>query len=82
MIEPLGDWTIQKIINSLKMYTAKRINSLSGNKGRLWRKDYFDRIIRNEKNYLRVLGYIKANPYKLPKGTYTYYIKPELEYLV
>ncbi len=82
LIEPNGEWTIQKIIGSVKMFTAKEINSLLGRTGRLWRKDYFDRIVRNEKNYIRVLGYIKANPLKMAGNRYTYYIREDLKDLV
>jgi REP element-mobilizing transposase RayT len=35
---------------------------------RLWQRDYYERIIRNEVEYLRIKQYIKNNPEKLING--------------
>ena len=34
----------------------------SGNKGFGWQSDYYDRIVRNEGELLRIRDYIEANP--------------------
>lgn len=79
LLEPLGEWTIQKIMRSLKMHTSKEINNVLQRTGTLWRKEYFDRIIRSERHYLAVLDYIRDNPRKCRIGTYTYYLAEELQ---
>lgn len=33
--------------------------------GKLWQRNYYERIIRNQYEYKRVCDYIKANPQKL-----------------
>lgn len=60
-----------KLINSVRKYSAARINASSGRKGRLWNKEIFDRLIRNEKHYASVLNYIKLNPRYLHPNRYT-----------
>lgn len=73
LIEPIGEWNIQNIVGAIKKYTAREINIMYRRHGRLWRKEYFDRIIRNEKHYIAVLDYIKYNPRNCNKGEFTYY---------
>ena len=72
LFEPLADHTIADIVKSWKGFTAREINKKTGSTGSLWQKDYFDRLIRNEKHYYRVIRYIEQNPKKanLREGEY------------
>jgi len=54
--------SIAEIVRSLKSYTAHEINKVLKKKGRLWDDFYFDRIIRDERNYYNVVNYILMNP--------------------
>lgn len=55
-------YRVADIIQSLKRFTARRINKHLGKQGNLWDRFYFDRVIRNSNNYLNVINYIKMNP--------------------
>lgn len=37
---------------------------------RIWQRNYFENIIRNEKAYLKILEYIKNNPLKWDEDKY------------
>jgi REP element-mobilizing transposase RayT len=56
---PLG-----KILQSWKGYTAKEANRILGREGTFWEEDYFDRYIRDEVHFRRVVRYIEINPVK------------------
>jgi len=45
-------------------YTAKEANKVLGRDGTFWEEDYFDRYIRDEDHYRRVVRYIEKNPVK------------------
>jgi REP element-mobilizing transposase RayT len=57
-------WPLEKILNSWKTFTARRINALLGRHGSLWRRDYFDRLVRDEKHFANCVRYIRRNPEK------------------
>jgi REP element-mobilizing transposase RayT len=51
------------IIGQFKSITAKRINLLGGTPGRsVWQRDYYERIIRNEREMNGIRQYIAYNP--------------------
>ena len=52
---------LSKVLHSWKSYTAKQINAVVGGKGRVWQKEYFDRLIRDSVHYERTLKYIRKN---------------------
>lgn len=49
------------IIHSIKSFTTKKINQILDRKGRLWQRDYFDRLIRSVKDYDETAAYILHN---------------------
>ncbi len=55
---------MEKVVATWKSYTATRINDSVGQKGALWQKDYFDRMIRDWDHFARVARYIRKNPVK------------------
>lgn len=51
------------IIQNFKSVTTRKINCLrSTTGGKVWQRNYFERIIRNEKEMERIRLYIKHNP--------------------
>ncbi|HWA83558.1 MAG TPA: transposase [Fimbriimonadaceae bacterium] len=64
LIEPRLNWSLDGILHSWKSYTAKKANQLLGRRGTFWYREYYDRWIRNEEHYARVVEYIAGNPVK------------------
>jgi REP element-mobilizing transposase RayT len=57
--------TLPKLIGRFKMVTAKQINILRNTSGqKLWQRNYYEHIIRDECEFYRVLKYIEDNPMK------------------
>ncbi|MFP4191262.1 MAG: REP-associated tyrosine transposase, partial [Candidatus Hydrogenedentota bacterium] len=54
--------TLPKVMHSIKSYTAKRANKILGRSGPFWQKEYYDRIVRDAREYERTLSYIEYNP--------------------
>jgi putative transposase len=54
---------IPLVVGYFKMNTAKRINQLRSTPGtRVWQRDYYERVIRNERHLYAVRRYIGDNP--------------------
>jgi REP element-mobilizing transposase RayT len=55
--------TIPKLIGKLKMQISKEINQLNHTPGKKnLQDDFYDSIIRNHKDYVKIKDYIKNNP--------------------
>jgi type I restriction-modification system DNA methylase subunit/REP element-mobilizing transposase RayT len=67
----LGENMLPDVLNSWKSYSAHEINKMLGTSGAVWHKESFDRMIRDEDHYQRVLNYIKNNPAKCPANSYS-----------
>ena len=65
LIQSTGDFAhLSDIMCRIKGYTAKQIIATGIQTQKLWRADYFDRFIRNEKDYYFTVEYILTNPIK------------------
>jgi REP element-mobilizing transposase RayT len=54
---------LSNIIGYWKMHTAKEINALHNSQGTpFWQRSYYERIIRNEREYQELCAYIRNNP--------------------
>ena len=51
-------------VHSWKSFTAKACNKALGRTGSFWFREYYDRWIRDEEHYRRVVNYIDFNPVK------------------
>ena len=47
-----------------KSYTTHTFNKLLGREGKIWMNEYFDRFIRNNDHFNKVVDYIENNPVK------------------
>ncbi len=56
--------TLDKIMGSIKGYSANQINDILGRKGTFWQEESYDHIIRNECELERIVYYILNNPVK------------------
>lgn len=64
LFQPLGQHALADIVKSVKGFTAREINKRLGRQGPLWQEEYWDRLIRSEQHFFKVLEYIHENPRK------------------
>lgn len=57
--------TLSEAIKSVNKFTARRINTLIGRKGKFWQEGFYDHAIRNHGEFDRILAYIHNNPVKV-----------------
>ena len=62
LVEVMGEWTISKIVQGWRSFTAHEANKILGRTGRFWQPEYFDRYIRNQKHLQDTISYIDGNP--------------------
>jgi len=55
-------YPLATLVHSWKSFTAKKINNALQRRGSVWMVDYFDRYIRDDEHYQKVLSYIHRNP--------------------
>jgi len=51
-------------MHSIKSFTAHEINKMLNRNGKVWQNESYDRVIRNEDEFLEILNYIANNPPK------------------
>ena len=59
-----NDITLGSVVSGWKSFTAREINKCFNRNGALWQPDYYNRIIRDYKEYVRTIEYIWLNPDK------------------
>ena len=64
LLKPLNDWTIEKIMQSFKSFTASEANKFLDRSGKFWMREYFDRYIRDTEHFEKAFRYIENNPVK------------------
>lgn len=62
VVEPAAGHKLPDILHSWKSFTAHKINNLLGRTGDFWQPEYYDHLIRDEKDYLRCIQYVLDNP--------------------
>lgn len=55
---------LEKVMHSIKSYTAHEANKLLKRTGQFWQHESFDRYIRNQEHKTNVIRYIEQNPVK------------------
>lgn len=66
---------LEDLLRSWKAFSARSINQLRGQCGKLWHRSYFDRIVRDQQHLANCVRYIRRNPKKarLKPGEYILY---------
>ncbi len=64
VVEPQTGYHLTAIVQSWKSYTANRMQRRCGRTGRVWQREYFDRVIRDDEELSNRLTYILGNPGK------------------
>lgn len=68
---------LSQIIGFLKMNSTKIIHQISPNI-QVWQRNYWDRIIRNEQEYFKIVNYIRTNPENWEKDKlFTGLVRPQ-----
>ncbi len=62
ILNPNEGYNIQRIVKGIKGGSARKINLSRNMSGKIWMKDYFDRIIRTQRDLEEKLKYIYENP--------------------
>ena len=60
----LGDHVLDEVLHSWKSYSAKKVAAHFRRSGRIWQREYYDHLIRSEKEFYRTIAYILDNPKK------------------
>jgi putative transposase len=63
LLRILDEEPLEKIIHSWKSFTAHAMQRRHGRGGRVWQDEYFDRIVRDEKELEQKFDYILGNPF-------------------
>lgn len=74
LLQLVSGWSAAEIVGSWKKFTARRIHNGRQNLGRasvrsIWQREYWDRVIRDERHYCRTIEYIHLNPVKARLAT-------------
>lgn len=73
---------LQKILQSIKRYSAYNANKINGLTGQFWQRESFDYLVKDREELFRIIEYVLNNPVKagLCKNRNDWkwsYIKPE-----
>lgn len=55
---------LQRILQSLKRYTARQANQILGRRGAFWQAESYDHVVRDADELTRVVRYVINNPMK------------------
>lgn len=53
---------LEEVLHSIKSFTAHKANKLLGLTGQFWQREYYDRIIRDAREYEIKMAYVIENP--------------------
>lgn len=62
MLKPNGSENISKIMHSIKRGSSRLINQMWNRNGSVWQSSFYERIIRNEKEFWEKVNYVYNNP--------------------
>ena len=62
IVAPEPGHKLETIVHSWKSFSANKLRKSQGRQGNIWQREYFDRIIRNNKEYYEKFSYIINNP--------------------
>ena len=61
VLRPFSNHSLERVLESWKKFSARRINAIHGRKGAVWQDEYFDRIVRDTPHLRRVMRYLQKN---------------------
>jgi hypothetical protein len=67
---PYLNFPLEQLMHTWKSYSGHSLRS--GRSGRVWQREYFDRIVRDDKELDEKVGYIRNNPFRRWPGIESY----------
>lgn len=64
IIKPNSGVDLSRIMKGMKGVSARLLNEARGTKGTIWQDESYDRIIRDDKEFIEKLEYLLMNPVK------------------
>ncbi len=64
VLTPFAPYGLAEIIHSWKSYSSNRANGILGRQGTFWHREYYDRIVRDERDLADTIDYVLRNPEK------------------
>ncbi|MDP4847823.1 MAG: transposase, partial [Akkermansiaceae bacterium] len=64
MFQTLNETPMHQVLNGWKGASSREINELLGRSGKLWQRESYDRMVRDEDHYYACRKYIRKNPVK------------------
>ena len=64
MFRTLNETPMHHVLNDWKGASARKINELMCLSGKLWQRESYDRLVRDEEHYYACRNYIRNNPVK------------------
>jgi REP element-mobilizing transposase RayT len=55
---------LSKILHSFKRYTARECNKFLNRSGIFWQHESYDRVVRDNQEFMRMMDYVMNNPVK------------------
>jgi len=65
-----GVFNLTEILHSVKSFSSQKINQQRKESGSLWQAESFDRIVRDEAEFLEKWQYLRNNPLKTDLALY------------
>ncbi len=65
VLKPINGHLLKEILHSIKSFTAKEINKATGKTGVVWKKEYYDHLIRDGEDLINQISYTLNNPSSL-----------------
>jgi ATP-dependent DNA helicase DinG len=62
VLQPLEAHSLSEIMHAIKSWTAMEANRLLGRSGEFWRTEYYDHLVRDERDLIAQIDYVRANP--------------------
>ncbi|MCB1024613.1 MAG: S-adenosylmethionine decarboxylase [Acidobacteria bacterium] len=64
VFRPLNNNKLEDILHSWKSFTSHKINEILNRQGTVWQREYYDHLVRDQKDFDRVNKYVLDNPKK------------------
>jgi len=64
VFRPMQDHTLAGIVQAWKSYSAHHANGILGRSGEFWQREYYDHLVRDERDFGRIVRYVIENPRK------------------